>query len=102
MADYYLLLQDAAWALRDCTVGLDQLANELDAAAEYMLEFAAVYSAVQEFLDYMDTHVPGQFINDVNAGPDPVQLCADDDCLLYWPCPVETLRRAVGTVRSET
>lgn len=57
--------------------------------------------AVKEFLDYEDTHKPGPFVKDGNWSPSirniypkGFQVCADEDCMLYWPCPVEKLRLA--------
>jgi len=57
--------------------------------------------AVFQFLHYEDTHKPGTYVKDGNwlpsvrnIYPKGFQICADEDCKMYWPCPVERLRRA--------
>lgn len=74
--------------------------NEPDSERQQLLDLAnenkRLRAAVQALLDYEDTHAPGEFIlGDVviPGKTNLVQICADEDCQLYWPCPVEELRR---------
>lgn len=62
-----------------------------DLRKEAEAEAERLRAAITEFLDFEDTHSEGPTVWDGYVdGP----VCADEDCLLYWPCPVEELRRA--------
>lgn len=65
-------------------------------AAQLKAENERLRNAVRSFLDHEDTHKPGPVVDDPYAGE--VQICGDGDCALYWPCPVEELRRVFESV----
>lgn len=81
-----------------------------------VIEVDRLRDGIRRFLADEDTHEPGPYVKDGNwhtgpcveggsrmedVYPDGFQICADEDCGAYWPCPTAELAALLGD-RTET
>lgn len=80
-----------------------KISKELEEAQARIAELEA---GIRKFIECEDEHKPGPYIKDGNWHPGPCvpggprmedihpdgfQVCADEDCGLYWPCHIAEL-----------